>query len=191
MWWNTQGSSYVNTGLNGLQTGLDVAGLAAQGPLEPFGVPIDLTNAAISASRGNYSDAALSASAAIPFIGIGANIAKVGERTADVANAVDVQNLIYRSASGTPASMTPRAANVNGLSAANSLDNALPGKNQVIDTSKLSNLCAVCDNLATGHVSITPIDATQMQGWINSRGATDIHPLTQELLDAVIGTVKK
>lgn len=101
------------------------------------------------------------------------------------------EGLIYRSASGTPASMTPRAADTKGLSAANSLENALPGKNQIIDTSKLKNLCAICDNAKTGHVSIAPKDASQLQGWINSRGGTATHPLTKELMDAVVGTVKK
>jgi hypothetical protein len=89
------------------------------------------------------------------------------------------------------ASMTPRAVDQSGLSAADSLVNALPGKNQVIDTSKFVNLCAVCDNAATGHVSIRPTDMGQMQGWINSRGSSEIHPLTQELMNAVVGTVKR
>ncbi|HJT43942.1 MAG TPA: RHS repeat-associated core domain-containing protein [Rhizomicrobium sp.] len=101
------------------------------------------------------------------------------------------ESLIYRSASGTPASMTPRAVDTEGLSAADSFKNALSGKNQVIDTSKLKNLCATCDNPATGHVTIAPKDMSQMPGWINSRGGTKIHPLTQELMDAVVDTVKK
>jgi RHS repeat-associated protein len=100
------------------------------------------------------------------------------------------ENFIYRSATGTAESMTPRAKDVNGLSAANSLENALPGKNQIIDASKLKSLCAVCDNPATGHVSIFPKDMSQMQSWINSRG-NEVHAFTQELLDAVVGTVKK
>ncbi|MDQ0568350.1 RHS repeat-associated protein [Variovorax paradoxus] len=100
-------------------------------------------------------------------------------------------NLIYRSASGTPASMTPRPVDLKGLSAANSVENALAGKNQIIDASKLQNLCAVCDNAATGHVSIAPKDMSQMPGWVNSRGGADIHPLTQELMDAVTGVFKK
>ena len=100
-------------------------------------------------------------------------------------------NLIYRSASGTPASMTPRAVDLKRLSAANSVENALAGKNQIIDPSKLQNLCADCDNAATGHVSIAPKDMSQMPGWINSRGGTEIHPLTQELMDAVTGIFRK
>lgn len=38
------------------------------------------------------------------------------------------EDLIYRAASGTPPSMTPRPTDINGLSAANSIGNALPGK---------------------------------------------------------------
>ena len=97
----------------------------------------------------------------------------------------------YRSASGTPKSMTPRTKDLTGISAADSLENALPGLNQIIDTSKLRNLCAVCDNVSTGHVSIFPRDMSQMQGWMNSRGAAQVHPLTKELMDAVVGTVIK
>jgi len=100
-------------------------------------------------------------------------------------------SLIYRSASGTPSSMTPRPVDTKGLSAANSLANALPGKNQIIDTSKFTSLCAICDNPATGHVSIKPKDMRVMQSWIESRVSTAIHPLTQELMDSVVGTVKK
>ena len=101
------------------------------------------------------------------------------------------EGLVYRAASGTPKSMTPRPTDVKGLSAANSLENALPGKNQVIDTSRLNNLCAVCDNPKTGHVSIMPTDKSQMQGWMDSRFGTEVHPLMQELMDAVIDVVKK
>jgi hypothetical protein len=105
--------------------------------------------------------------------------------------AVTDAGMIYRSATGTAKSMTPRLRDVNGLSAANSLKNALSGKNQIIDPSKFNNLKAMCDNPNTGHVSITPKDMSQMQDWINSRAGVDVHPLTQELLDSVIGTVNK
>ncbi len=105
---------------------------------------------------------------------------------------VEAEGLIYRAASGTPSSLTPRLVDVNGLSAATSLESkALSGKIQIIDTSKLTNLCAICDNLATGHVSIYPKNMGMMPGWISSRGGTEIHPLTQELMDAVVGTARK
>jgi hypothetical protein len=99
--------------------------------------------------------------------------------------------LIYRCASGTPSSMTPRRRDYCGLSAANSFENALPGRNQIIDTSKLSKLRAVCDNVLTGHVSITPKDMSQLPGWMGSRGGANMHPLTKELMAAVVGTVNK
>jgi RHS repeat-associated protein len=115
----------------------------------------------------------------------------VGNVDSSTTTSSQSEGLIYRSASGTPTSMTPRVKDVGGLSAANSLENALPGKNQIIDTSKLTFLCAECDNPKTGHVSIYPKDPRLMQDWINSRGGDKIHSLTQELLDAVIGTVNK
>ena len=98
---------------------------------------------------------------------------------------------LYINGSRTPLNMTPRPVDVNGLSAFNNLKNALPGKNQIIDPSKFNNLTAICDKPKTGHVSITPKDMSQMQDWINSRGGADVHPLTQELIDAIVGTVKK
>ena len=104
---------------------------------------------------------------------------------------IQTENLIYRAASGTPQSMTPHLTDINGLSASNGLKNALPGKNQIIDTTRLNNLCAVCDNLKTGHVSITPKDMNQLPEWINSRGSNEVHPFTQELINAIIGTTKK
>lgn len=64
--------------------------------------------------------------------------------------------------------MTPRAIDTNGLSAANSLKNGLPGKNQITDTSKPKNLCAVCDNPNTGHVSITPNTNAALHGTSSS-----------------------
>lgn len=101
------------------------------------------------------------------------------------------QGFIYRQGSRTASNLTPRPVDTKGLSASNSLENARPGTNQVIDVSKLEKLCAVCDNATTGHVSIRPRDMSQMQGWINSRGTDTVHPLTQELEAAVVGTVKK
>lgn len=67
----------------------------------------------------------------------------------------------------------------------------MSGKNQVIDTSKLDKLCAVCDSAKTGHVSIKPKDMSQMQSWIDNRGIGTTHPLTQELMGAVVDQVKK
>ncbi|MDX5405751.1 MAG: hypothetical protein LPK11_01750 [Chromatiaceae bacterium] len=112
-----------------------------------------------------------------------------GKPKADVKNVTKGEdNLVYRGGSGTPTNLTPRAKDTTGLSGN---VNPMPGKNQVIDTSKLDKLCAVCDNAKTGHVSIKPKDMSQMQGWIDSRGSGTAHPLTQELMDAVVDQVKK
>jgi hypothetical protein len=72
-------------------------------------------------------------------------------------------------------------------------DRALSAINVVLVQAipRFTNLCATCDNVANGHVSITPKDMGQMQSWIDSRGSAEIHPLTQELTDAVVGTVRK
>lgn len=78
------------------------------------------------------------------------NVATLGGGAALSKIAAQGEGLIFRAASGTPLSMTPRATELGGLSAANSLANALPGKNQIIDTAKLKNLCVVCDNTAAG-----------------------------------------
>lgn len=109
-----------------------------------------------------------------------------------VASGFEVDGLIYRSASGTAQSMTPRLIDINGLSAATTLESkALSGKIQIIDTSRLKDLCAVCDNPVTGHVSIFPRDMGSMPGWIKSRGGSEIHPLTQELMNAIVGSTRK
>lgn len=102
------------------------------------------------------------------------------------------QGLVYRAGSGTAANLTPRAKDISsGLSTFNSLEKSMPGKNQVIDVAKLDKLCAVCDNPATGHVSIRPKDMSQMQGWADSRGGAEVHPFTQELMNAIVGTATK
>ena len=57
-----------------VQGALDVAGLA---PV--VGILADLTNAGISTARGNYADAALSMSAAVPLAGTVAGLAKIAK----------------------------------------------------------------------------------------------------------------
>jgi len=57
-------------------TVLDVAGM-----VPGLGEPVDLVNAAWYAGEGNYTDAALTSAAAIPFVGWGATTAKWGKNT--------------------------------------------------------------------------------------------------------------
>ena len=55
----------------------------------------------------------------------------------------------------------------------------------MIDTLRLRELHAYCNNESTGHVCIVPHDMSRMQEWIDTRGKS-IHPFTEELLNAVI-----
>ena len=69
--------------LDGLQLGLSVAGF-----VPGLGAVPDLLNAAISAARGNWSDAGLSVLSAVPIIGdaaAGVKLAKIGVNTAKTA----------------------------------------------------------------------------------------------------------
>lgn len=63
--------------LDGVQTGLDVAGL-----IPGVGEGADLVNAGISALRGDWVGAGLSLASAIPFAGWGAAAGKAGRRVA-------------------------------------------------------------------------------------------------------------
>jgi RHS repeat-associated protein len=68
----------VTNFLDNAQKVLDVAGLAAQGPLEVVAPIIDLASAGVSVARGDYTGAALSGLGAVPFVGSVFNAAKVG-----------------------------------------------------------------------------------------------------------------
>lgn len=97
--------------------------------------------------------------------------------------------LIYRSGSATPMNMTPRVTDQNGLSAYRDVPSTPNCKYQVIDTSKLNDLRAFCDNNPTGHFCIVPRDMSRMQEWIATRGVS-VHSFTQELLNAIVSQHK-
>lgn len=79
----TSGEAEIGTKvLDGLQVGLDVAGL-----IPGFGEIADLANAGISAARGDFVGAGLSLAAAIPFAGWLATGAKGVKRGVDMAQA--------------------------------------------------------------------------------------------------------
>lgn len=102
--------------------------------------------------------------------------------------------LVYRGGSKTPDSLTPRPGiDTSGLSTFDSLEGAVkPGaKAQVIDTTKLKSLSAVPDAPPPGHVSITPGTEAGVVDWAATRGSGTVHPLTQELLDAVVDEVRR
>ena len=75
---------YEEKALDGLQFGLDLAGL-----VPGFGEVADGSNALISLARGEYIDAALSALAMIPFVGWGATAGKGVKYGLKAADAVD------------------------------------------------------------------------------------------------------
>jgi hypothetical protein len=93
--------------------------------------------------------------------------------------------LIFRSGPATPLNMTPRTTDLNGLSAFSTAPRMFKCKYQVIDTTKLNNLRAFCDNVSTGHFCIVPRDMSRMQEWIDTRGKTT-HSFTEELLNAIV-----
>lgn len=102
------------------------------------------------------------------------------------AAAAYVPRYVYRGASGTYQSMTPRAIDTEGLSSWDK-PNRIQGKVQIIDTQKLGDdLEAVPDG--GGHVSIRPKDMSEMEGWIASRATANDspHPFTEVLKDAII-----
>jgi hypothetical protein len=103
---------------------------------------------------------------------------------------------IYRNASGTDDSLTPRAGvdttgPYRGLSFWDDLDKLNPGKWIEVDTSKLDHLQAMFDDAPPGHVSVRPASQREREEWAASRGTGVRHPLTQELLDARTGEGRK
>lgn len=66
-----------------------------------------------------------------------------------------------------------------------------PGKVVEIDPNRLRTLQVKMDNDPPGHVLVTPDRYELLQDWAASRGKGIIHPLTQEILDAVVRIFKK
>jgi hypothetical protein len=104
--------------------------------------------------------------------------------------------LVYRRGSKFSDNLTPRPGiDLDGLSTFDSLERAVkPGeKAQVIDTEKLQNLTAILNEPPPGHVSLTlvPGDSQMLEAWARTRGTGVIHPLTREILDAIVDTVRR
>jgi hypothetical protein len=98
--------------------------------------------------------------------------------------------LLYRAATGSPDSLTPRTSDIvpgGGLSFWDSIDKIGPGEKYVaVDPQKLKTLEAFPDNNPTGHVTVRPKSLESLQDWGSSRGTGNTHPLTQEVLNAVV-----
>lgn len=111
------------------------------------------------------------------------------------------EGLVYRSGGHTPDTFTPRpGVDAEGLSTFDSLEAAVKpgGKAQIIDMSKVEKpLVGVSDAPPAGHVSIRPgavltdkvlADTAE---WAATRGSDKIHPLTEKLMKARIGEIKR
>jgi hypothetical protein len=104
--------------------------------------------------------------------------------------------LVYRRGSKFADNLTPRPGiDADGLSTFDSLERAAdPGeKAQVIDTGKLRVLTAVPSEPPPGHVTLTlvPTEPKFLNEWAAIRGTGKVHPLTQDILDAIVDTVRR
>src|ERR1700692_4321641 len=101
--------------------------------------------------------------------------------------------LVYRRGSKFADNLTPRPGiDTDGLSTFDSLERAAdPGeKAQVIDTGKLRLLTAVRSEPPPGHVALTlvPPEPRLLAEWAAVRGTGSVHPLPQDILDAIVDT---
>ena len=125
---------------------------------------------------------------------IGTALSADGDLTNEVQGIAQPANrftgIIYRNATGSPSSLTPRPGIDDvpggGLSFFNNIDKLNPGKYVAIDASKLQKLTAVFDNNPPGHVTVTPSTLSELQAWAATRGTEVIHQLTQELINLVV-----
>jgi RHS repeat-associated protein len=122
--------------------------------------------------------------------GCGADAYLMGALTGGMSSA-SASTKIYRSATGTPDSMTPRPGVDDvpggGLSFYDNVDNVgiKPGKYVEVDTSFLRSLHASRDNTPPGHITVRPNSLSELREWAATRNTGAVHPYTQELLDAI------
>jgi RHS repeat-associated protein len=102
---------------------------------------------------------------------------------------------IYRNATGTSDSMTPRPGVDDlpggGLSFWTGIENLNPGKYVAVDPTKLNKLSAVLDNIPPGHIRVVPDTIGQLQEWAATRGTGIVHEFTEELMLAIINIGKR
>ena len=110
---------------------------------------------------------------------------------ASVSNQPFEDGLVYRSASGTPDSLTPRpGVDMDGLSTFSRPESLSGRRLQIIDTRQFRTLRAIADG-PDGHVSIAPPNLADLVAWAASRQSGVVHPYTQEVLDAIIGQIMR
>ena len=101
--------------------------------------------------------------------------------------------LVYRGGSAQAANLTPRPGiDESGLSTFDTPEAAAPsgGKVQVIDTGRLKLVKANPDSPPPGHVSLAPADGSQIEEWAATRGTEEIHPFTQDIMDAIVDVIR-
>ena len=112
----------------------------------------------------------------------------------------DIGNLIFRKASGSPGSLTPRPGiddldlEKGGLSFFDSIENMMQqtplkkgDKYVQVDPKKLDGLEVIFDNDPLGHVSVRPPSLAELKDWAISRGTGVIHKFTEIVKKAVVG----
>jgi len=105
-----------------------------------------------------------------------------------------VQFCIYRNASETTDSLTPRPGTGDvdprnsgrGLSFFDSLARLGSGKWIAINPALLVSLTAVNDNLLSGHWSVRPITQENLEAWAATRGTGLESPFTTEIRAAIV-----
>lgn len=97
--------------------------------------------------------------------------------------------LVYREGSRTIRNLTPRPDDTDGLSTWETPDHFEPGtKLQVIDLDRLKLLNGEPD--AEGHVGLRPKDGRDLAAWMAARDGEVWHPMTKDVFDAIIDTVR-
>jgi len=98
----------------------------------------------------------------------------------------DEETYIYRRASGTPKSLTPRPKDTNGLSFSTVQPTSGKYFRTTVEAVNSSGfLVAIVDPLNPSHILINPIDIGTMESWIDSRETADVkpHPYTLLLME--------
>jgi hypothetical protein len=165
---------------NGVSLAANVAGLI---------LPVATGLGVVTRAAGKVDDVAKAVTKADDV----ADIAK-SDTLDDVAEGYTQK--IYRAASGSDDSLTPRPGIDDGvdggLSFWDSLDNIKSGEKYVtVDPQKFGDLRAIRDNNPPGHVSVRPQSNSDLKEWAATRGTGKPHRLTTEVKNAVIDIGKK
>lgn len=61
---------------------------------------------------------------------------------------------------------------------------------QMINTARLKLVQAFPDVPPAGHVSLAPADGSLIEEWAATRGTPEVSPFTQDIIDAIIDTIR-